>query len=315
MVAAGAIAGCGQVDESGTGVRVLVTTDNGVGTVLDQAKIDIDDGESVLAVLQRVAKVTTDARGTVTSIDGKVARGKARWSFWVNGVELRGGALEIGKDVNVQQLPIVKTPRSAKLHNGDVVWFDLRPDADVGHPRGVVGTFPEPFVHGADGMRWPVRVECAEPRSAPCRTVRDTLVREGIPAVTNLLRTSYNPESARVSVGLWTAVREDPAAQLAERGPGASGVFAKPQPNGREIALLDAAGRPVRTLAAGTGLIFASRYREEPPSWAVTGTDEAGLLAAAEAWDVDVLARRLAVAVQNGTVTPLPVPKAGATRR
>ncbi len=133
------------------------------------------------------------------------------------------------------------------------------------------------------------------------------LVDYGIPAVSNRLRTSYNPESARISVGLWTDVREDPAAQLAERGPKASGIYAVPSEDGREIALLDAAGETVETAGPGTGLIFASRYRDETPSWAVTGTDMAGLRAAIEAWNADVLARRYAVVVRDRTVTGLPV--------
>ncbi len=308
VIAAGLLAGCGQSDEEPEGARVLVTTDQGTTSVLDRAGIEVTEGEPALRVLQRAADVTLSAdRRTIESIDGKQATGDRAWAFWVNGVEIRSGGLKTGQDINLQQRPIVATPQTAEVHDGDTVWFDLRSDPDVGQPRGVVGTFPEPFLHGFEGQRWPVRVECAEPRSTECRAVRDVLVDYGIPAVSNRLRTSYNPESARISVGLWTDVREDPAAQLAERGPKASGIYAVPSEDGREIALLDAAGETVETAGPGTGLIFASRYRDETPSWAVTGTDMAGLRAAIEAWNADVLARRYAVVVRDRTVTGLPV--------
>lgn len=308
VVVGGLLTGCGQSDEESKGARVLVTTDQGTTSVLDRAGIEVEDGEPALSVLKRAAKVTLAAdRKTIESIDGADATDGRAWSFWINGVEIRNGGLKTGEDINVQQRPIVETPQTAEVHDGDTVWFDLRSDPDVGQPRGVVGTFPEPFLHGFEGQRWPVRVECAEPRSTECRAVRDVLVGYGIPAVSNRLRTSYNPESTRISVGLWADVREDPAAQLAERGPKDSGIYAVPSKDGREIALLDPAGKTVETMGPGTGLIFASRYRDETPSWAVTGTDMAGLTAAIEAWNADVLGRHYAVVVRDQKVTGLPV--------
>ncbi|MBF6618891.1 MAG: hypothetical protein ITG02_01505 [Patulibacter sp.] len=307
VIASGLLTGCGQSDDEPQGARILVTTDQGTTSVLDRSDVQVEEGEPVLAALQRAADVTLGADGTIESIDGAAASGDRDWAFWVNGVEIRNGGLKAGQDINLQQRPIVETPQTAQIHDGDTVWFDLRSDPDVGSPRGVVGTFPEPFLHGFEGQRWPVRVECAEPRSTECRAVRDVLVDYGIPAVSNRLRTSYNPESTRISVGLWTDVREDPAAQLAERGPQASGIYAVPTANGREIALLDAAGKTVETAGPGTGLIFASRYRDETPSWAVTGTDMAGLRAAIEAWNADVLSRHYAVVVRGQQVTGLPV--------
>lgn len=311
VVAGGLLAGCGQSDEEPTGARVLVTSGQGTANVLDRSGITVEDGEPALKVLQRTADVELSADGTtIESIDGTKADDGRAWSFWINGVEIRSGGLKTGQDINVQQRPVVATPQTAEVHDGDTVWFDLRQDPDVGQPRGVVGTFPEPFLHGFEGQRWPVRVECTEPRSTECRAVRDVLVDYGIPAVSNRLRTSYNPESTRISVGLWADVREDPAAQLAERGPKDSGIYAVPSKDGREIALLDPAGETVETAGPGTGLIFASRYRDETPSWAVTGTDMAGLKAAVEAWSADVLLRHYAVVVRDQNVTGLPITRA-----
>lgn len=311
-VLAGA-AGCGQVDEKGAGVRVLITEDQGARTVLDQRAVKASDDEPALAVLQRAAKVEADARGTVTSIDGRRATDGRRWTLWLNGSPKRSGALAAtGEDVNLQKLPVLDTVRTTKVSEGDTLWLDLGAASPV-VARGVVGTFPEPFLHGQEGKRWPVRVECGQQRGQACRTVRDALVRYGIPAVTNLVRTSYNPESARIAVGTWAQLREDPSIGLAERGARETGISIVPARDGRSIGLADAQGRTVRTVGAGSGAIFATRWRDEPPSWAVTGTDEAGVLRAAGALDETVLRKRIAVAVVGGDVIGVPVAPA-ATR-
>jgi hypothetical protein len=303
------LTGCGTSESDPVGARVLVTTGQGANSVLDRSGVEVTDGESVLALLERVAKVGLSSDGaTVLEIDGETANSGHRWTFWVNGVEIRDGALETdGDHPDAQQQETVVTARDAEVHDGDTVWFDLRQDPRVGQPRGVVGTFPEPFVHGYADRSWPVRVECADPRGDACHQVRDELVGYGTPAVTSLLRATESAHTARVSVGTWSEIRVDPAMKLAERGPGTSGVFAKPAPDGRSIELLDPTGKTVETVGPGTGLIFASRYRDEAPSWAVTGTDAAGVRAAIDAWSPDVLHRHYAVAVRDGRVTGLPV--------
>jgi uncharacterized protein RhaS with RHS repeats len=306
VAAAAALASCGQVDETGVGVRVLITTDDGARTLIDRRGVDTEDEEPALAVLRRATRVAVDGRGAMTTVAGRTAGSGRTWTLWLNGAPLRTGELKAtGEDINLQQLPKVNGARTTEVHNGDTLWLDLRP-AGAPTPRGVVGTFPEPFQHGQEGKRWPVRVECAEERGQACRMVRDALVRFGIPAVTNLVRSSYNPGSARISVGTWTQIREDPAAGLAERGTRTSGIAAVPSKDGRRIGLTDPQGDVVRTLGAGTGLIFGSRYRDEPPSWAVTGTDDAGVLRAAGALDETTLKGKIAVAVTGGDVLPLP---------
>ena len=63
-------------------------------------------------------------------------------------------------------------PRRRELHAG-------RPRL-VGPPRlgrdampipAVVGSFPEPFLHGTGGKRLPVRIECIDPRGPACAPV------------------------------------------------------------------------------------------------------------------------------------------------
>jgi hypothetical protein len=108
-------------------------------------------------------------------------------------------------------------------------------------------------------------------------------------------------------VGAWIAVSEDDAVRRIEDGPGASGVYAQPRDGGRALTLLDQAGHGVRTLGPGAGLVAATAVRDQPPVWVVSGTDAAGVEAAARAFRPEDLRGRFAVAVDGGTVVPLPV--------
>ena len=105
----------------------------------------------------------------------------------------------------------------------------------------------------------------------------------GVLAARGGLRTSRTEQTLRVVVGPWSAARTaDTALQRMEDGPRASGVFARPTPDGRRIDLLDPRGRATRSAGPGGGLIVATRDGEVAPTWAVTGTDEAGVAAAAQ---------------------------------
>ena len=171
----------------------------------------------------------------------------------------------------------------------------------------VVGSFPEPFRHGIDGKRLPVRVECADPGAPACETVATRLSDLGVPAARGGLRTSHVEQTLRVVVGPWSVARtSDTALQRMERGPRASGVFARPAPDGRRIALLDERARTTRELGPGGGLIVAVRDGERAPTWAVTGTDAAGVEAAARAFGERALRHRFAVAVAGDGPVALP---------
>ena len=72
--------------------------------------------------------------------------------------------------------------------------------------------------------------------------------------------------------------------------------------------MLDSHGRVVRTLTAGAGLVAATGNIKTVPTWFVTGTNAAGVAAAASAMTPARLRDHLAVAVQGTTVLPLPQP-------
>jgi hypothetical protein len=150
-------------------------------------------------------------------------------------------------------------------------------------------------------------VECVDVKDPSCGSVQDRLVSLGLPAAKGGVGNSFVKDTLRILVGPWRALREDPTAGLLEKGPAASGVFARPAADGRSLALLDGRGRPTRTLGPGTGLIAATAAQDNSdPVWLITGTDAAGVRAAAAALDEGALAGRFAVAVAGGRPVALP---------
>jgi hypothetical protein len=110
-----------------------------------------------------------------------------------------------------------------------------------------------------------------------------------------------------VLVGPYATLTVDPAAAELSRTVTVSGVYARFENHGRTLALLDSAGRVVRTGGPGSGLVAATRFMGQPPVWFVTGTDSAGVAAALQAFNADTLDQHFAVAVIGGAAIPLPV--------
>ena len=289
-----AVAGCGAGAGNETAeMRLTVTQDFGSRPQRDLEAPKEPGSETVMRLLQRNAQVTTrPGGGFVQSIDGLGAgRRDGRpygWSYYVNGIGASVGAA------------------SMRLHPGDRVWWDRHDRGAATRVPAVVGSFPEPFVHGIGGRRLPVRVECADPTAKACDVVFKVLTTLDVPAAKGGLRTAQTEQTLRVVVGPWRAARDDLALRGLDDGPARSGVFARPSPDGREIEALDARGHVTQTLGAGTGLVAAARNGDEPPVWAVTGTDPDGVDAAANAFTERALGRRVAVGVVGGRPVALP---------
>jgi hypothetical protein len=290
---AATLAGCGLgAGPAPSAVELTVTRDFGGRGMNAWSAPRVRGQETVMSLLVRNATVTTRyGGGFVESVDGRSggeSGGRSRdWFYYVNGVEAPKGAA------------------ATNVHPGDHIWWDLHDWGETDSVPAVVGSFPEPFLNGVEGKRLPVRVECATPSSA-CRTVLARLQAVGVPAALAAIGGSYAPSTLRVVVGPWTAVGGDPAAQGIARGPRASGVYARFAAGGATLTLLDGSGRATRTLAAGAGLVAATRHAEDAPTWVVTGTDAAGVDLAARAFDEADLHDRFALAVTASGVVPVP---------
>lgn len=300
LLAAGCGAGAG---EQPTEVKLTVTDGYGARTLLDRTGPEVKGDDTVMRLLQRNAKVTTRyGGGFVQSING-VQGGReggrpVDWFYYVNGILEDEGAAAV--DVNP----------------GERIWWDRRDWGLADRVPAVVGSYPEPFVNGVEGERRPVRLECDEGVEVACDAVTDKLSKLGVVAGRSRLGTEQGEENLRILVGRWPEIRGDRAAEQLEQGPKASGVYARITEDGRRITALDPRGRGVRELGPGTGLIAATRFRDEDPVWVVTGTDAAGVrLAAEQAFDESVLNEKYALAIADGLPVALPVtrPAEGAT--
>ena len=288
------VAGCGLgAGKSASGVSLTVTDGFGKKVLVLEDNAKTHGEETVMRLLQRNANVATRFGGgfvqSVNGLGGSTGSNPVDWFYFVNGSEGSKGSA------------------SVRVRPGDRVWWDRHDWGAAMDVPAVVGSFPEPFLHGLGGKRLPVRIECSPPDAPGCKQVSDLLGKAGVVAARGGLAASFTKETLRILVGLWPAIREDPAAKQIERGPQTSGVFARMSSDGRSLALLDGQGRVVRTLGAGSGLVAATSLDHGRPLWVVTGTDARGLTDAAEALQSGVLRNRFALVTDQGRPLSAPV--------
>ena len=292
-----ALAGCGAgPGEGAVGTSLVVTDGFGREELLRAEEPRTAGDETVMRLLQRNAPAvrTHYGGGFVQSIDGRAGGEedgrRFDWFYFINGSEAEVGAAE------------------RKLREGDRIWWDRRDWSGAMGVPAVVGSFPAPFTTGVFGDRLPTRVECADPESAACDAVVQRLVDLDIVAAKGGLARNVAPETLRVVVGPWAAVRADRVLRQLERGPEITGVFARPAPDGRTFGLLDPSTRVVRRAGPGTGLVAATKIGVEQPVWAITGTDDAGVEAAAAALTEEALRNAYALVLERGRAEALPLP-------
>jgi hypothetical protein len=287
-----AIAGCGLSPRAGgSGVSVTVTRNFGAGTLGTATEPRVSASETVIGLLERHFRVSTRRGGRVVQSIGGWSAGSPyyEWSYYVDGVLAS------------------RPPQRAVVQEGEEVWWDLHDSAAARSIPAVVGSFPEPFVHGIGGQRYPTVLECASGLQAACNRVADELHRDGVPAADQLLGTGSGADSLTIVIAPLSQVRGTIAGDLLAAGPASSGVYARFSDAGRRLELLNPAGQVARVLGPGAGLIAATEDQFSKPEWLLTGTDRAGVEAAAATLTVTALHDRFALAVAGGQRLSLPV--------
>jgi hypothetical protein len=292
---AAAAAGCGvgPGDDAGE-VELTVSRDYGSEVLVDESD-EISESDTVLRLLDGNAEVETRyGGGFVQSIDGLSggrADGRASdWFFYVNGIESSVGAAEYG------------------LGDGERVWWDYHDWTSAMRVPAVVGSWPEPFLHGFNGERYETQVSCPRARDV-CMALADQLADAGADVVSTVDKAQGPPAGSVITVvaGTWDQIRSDPDARLLAHGPERSGVFARFSGDRHSLLnLLNQRAEIVGSLGRGAGLVAALRPDDDPPTWVVTGTNRAGVIAAA-----NLLGPRLDehfAAVTDGEGEPIGVP-------
>ncbi|MBV8430309.1 MAG: DUF4430 domain-containing protein [Solirubrobacterales bacterium] len=288
-----AIAGCGLGPGPGAGdVAVTVTRNFGQAQLEETTQTRVPGSETVMRMLERHFQVQTRyGGGFVESINGiGGSPSHVDWFYYVNGVQAaRGAAL-------------------TAVHHGDRIWWDLHDWRGAESIPAVVGSFPEPFLHGVGGRRLPTTIGCAPDVGTACQRVSRELAGLGVPVASQLIGTGSGTDSLAVEVGTWRDIRPEIVASLIEQGPSSSGVYAKfAAGNPSRLELLNPQGQPVRALGSGSGLIAATAQGSDQPTWLVTGTDQAGVSAAAAAFKPAALDDHFALAVLGRTELPVPL--------
>ncbi len=285
-----ALGGCGLGAGAGTSdVSISVTRGFGSKPIASVTRTKVPGSETVMRMLERSFHVQTRyGGGFVESING-VSGDSSRhdWFYYVNGIEAANGAA------------------STAVDHGDRIWWDLHDWSATNTVPAVVGSFPEPFVHGSGGRRLPTTIECTPDVTTACNMVSKELSGEGVPVANQGLGAGSGQDSLSVIVGTYGELRGVTAARLIQRGPASSGVYARFGGGGLEV--LDPTGRVARTLGPGAGLIAATADQSAAPTWLVMGTDLAGVSAAARALTPARLRNHFALAVQGVTDVPVPV--------
>jgi hypothetical protein len=284
-------AGCGLGPGPGTSdVTLTVTRDFGTQQVKTVTEAKVPGSETVMRMLERHFNVSTRfGGGFVQSIDGFAGNSSRNdWFYYVNGIEAPQGAA------------------TTAVHKGDRVWWDLHDWAATDSVPAVVGSYPEPFVHGVGGKRLPTALECASDVGAACKLVESQLNRQHVPVASQYIGTGSGQDTLTVVVGTWRDLRSLLALGLIQHGPAESGVYARFSPSGG-LQLLDPAGHAARTLTGSAGLLAATADSQSKPTWLITGTDKAGVTAAARALTPQSLHDHFALAVALGSQIPVPV--------
>lgn len=292
-----AAAGCGL----GPGERtegeatLTVTRDYGTEPMVEAVVTDPSESETVIRFLDREAEITTRFGGdfvhSINGLAGEYHDGSVRdWFFYVDGLWSPVGSAE------------------REVLAGQRIWWDYRDWTHATRVPAVVGSWPEPFAQAAADEPLPVSVQCrgADP---PCEAVAEALDRAGVHAEIELPDPAgAEGETARLLVGPWPTLRDDPAAALLDGGPRDSGVFARFErvAEGWELLSFDEGAQTVSQEAEGAGLVAALRDGERPPTWLVTGTDADGVNAAVELLDAASLENRYAVATAGDRIWALP---------
>ena len=286
------LGGCGI--GAGTGTKdasVLVTGNFGSVSYGRGVEKHVPGSETVMSLLERHFKVSARyGGGFVESIGGHSGSSSRRdWFYYVNGIEATKGAA------------------TTDVHAGDHVWWDLHDWTATDTVPAVIGSYPEPFTNGLGGRKFPTLLNCGSGVQNACNIVGSSLHRYGVKAADQVLGTGSGSDSLAVVIGTWSEIKGVIAAQLIAAGPRSSGVYARfvgPQALGLE----NPKGQVVRTLRGSVGLIAATGQASlGQPTWFVTGTDVAGVMAAARAFTAAKLRQHFAVAVQGSTVVPVPL--------
>ncbi len=257
--------------EAAIDVRVTVTRDFGNELLRDQW-VELREGADAMQALQELADVETAyGGGFVESIDGLASRygkgfggasEKIDWFFYVNGQMAHVGAT------------------AYRLKPGDWVIFDYhRWDYSLFTPA-LAGCFPEPFVHGYEGVPKKRSVAYAEGWGSEAeRLARFLEDSGGGPCEVLKMEGNWSPQDGEcvAVVGVWEQLRELTPLAQANANAASLGLYA--YFDGDELIILDEMGNRKASYVRGAGIVVCTgpRLGENSAVLLVSGIDKEGV--------------------------------------
>ncbi|MDD2620162.1 MAG: DUF4430 domain-containing protein [Syntrophomonadaceae bacterium] len=251
-----------SVDRSA--LHLMVTRDFGEQIIFGQ-RVEYEENASLLDILQAHAQVETAYGGSfINGINGLKSSSKSSgnrqdWFFYVNGIACDVGVLDYDPQ------------------NAGSVWWDYHPWQMGPANSAVIGSSPEPFLHGYRGTVKPTLIMSSPADVKASKLMKETLETLGVSqiAISNLVEEKVkNREGPTIVLGEWNDLKKlrylnDFNKAYNRNG---SGIHFIDQ----GLELLDYNGDVVKKLNGSTGVIIASGegLGDDSPMWLISGTDE-----------------------------------------
>ncbi len=257
--------------------RIIVTRNFGCELMCDEL-IRLKDGTSAMEALGQVAGIETSyGGGFVDAISGVSSRyggshsAREDWFIYLNGIQSDVGALDY------------------TLCPGDVEHWDFRDWSFHHFVPGIIGDFPEPFLHGYEGDIRPALVVYQHNLQEEAERVAAHLLQLGAAevSITDYTRLNDGDKEAG-NIILLGDMDFEPVAELNAvwKRLGFYACFEE-----AKLQVFDYKGKLAAEYGAGSGLIQATQNPWNPRGigacenvvWMLSGVDEAGVKRAVDA--------------------------------
>lgn len=273
------ISGCGSNGENVTNleesnlknnqVTLLVTKDYGKEIIFNE-KVEINEGYTVMDILEENLQIRTKWGGDFVSeingikTDNGGVSGKRRdWFYFINGV-----CADIGAS-------------AYEVKSQDIIWWDYHPWENMTSTNpAVIGSFPEPFVHGYGNKTNNVVIMASKNNLDLANSLKNSLLSKGATNIEvkelneNLVENRSGPT---IVIGQWDEINKIDYLNILNKGYKRTGVNVHFIDDGIELLKYD--GTVQRKIKENAGVITATGegLGEDKPLWLVVGIDSKGL--------------------------------------
>lgn len=282
-------------------VTLQVTRDFGSQVILNK-KVELQEGGTVLDILEANLEVETDLDGGfIKGINGlKMDKGglsgkRTDWFYYVNGICADAGA------------------DGYSLREGETIWWDYHLWESMGSAiSAVIGSYPEPFMHGYGEEVGGTTVMSTPEKTEPAEKMKKALTAKGVKIVNlsvmdeKILKKRKGPV---IVVGEWQELNQVKWLQDFNKAYRKTGTGAHFTDQGVELIKYN--GEMDREVSGSVGVMMAtgSGLGDETPLWLVVGTDEKGLEQAVNllADHPEKISGMYGAAVVSGDIIRLPI--------